>query len=45
MNWELATIVPQLGQDADHATLDLAVQRARIDLDNARIEGERLEAC
>ncbi len=39
----LAAIVPQLGQDADRATLDLAVQQARIDLDNARIERERLE--
>lgn len=39
----LAAIVPQLGQDADRATLDLAVQQARIDVDNARIERERLE--
>jgi cobalt-zinc-cadmium efflux system membrane fusion protein len=39
----LAAIVPQLGQDADRATLDLAVQQARIDLDNARLERQRLE--
>lgn len=39
----LAAIIPQLGQDADRATLDLAVQQARIDLDNARIERQRLE--
>lgn len=39
----LAAIVPQLGQDADRATLDLAVQQARIDLDNARVERQRLE--
>jgi len=39
----LAAIVPQLGQDSDRATLDLAVQQARIDVDNARIERERLE--
>ena len=40
----LAAIVPQLGQDSDRATLDLAVQQARIDVDNARIERERLES-
>ena len=40
----LAAIVPQLGQDADRATLDLAVQQARIDLENARVERQRLES-
>lgn len=39
----LAAIVPALGQDSDRPTLDLAVQQARIDVDNARIERERLE--
>jgi membrane fusion protein, heavy metal efflux system len=39
----LAAIVPQLTQNADRATLDLAVQQARIELENARIERERLE--
>lgn len=40
----LAAIVPQLGQDSDRPTLDLAVQQARIDVDNARVERERLES-
>jgi cobalt-zinc-cadmium efflux system membrane fusion protein len=39
----IAAIVPQLTQNADRATLDLAVQQARIELENARIERERLE--
>jgi membrane fusion protein, heavy metal efflux system len=39
----LAAIVPQLTQNADRATLDLAVQQSRIELENARIERERLE--
>jgi RND family efflux transporter MFP subunit len=39
----LAAIVPQLGQDDDRVTLELAVKRAQIDLENARIERKRLE--
>lgn len=39
----LAGIIPQLTQNADRATLDLAVQQARIELENVRIERARLE--
>lgn len=39
----LAHLVPRLGGESDAATLDLALQRARLSLDQARRERERLE--
>lgn len=39
----LGYVVPRLGGGSDHAALELAVRRARIELDQARQERERLE--
>jgi RND family efflux transporter MFP subunit len=40
----LAFLVPRLAGERDAATLDLAVRRARVELDYARRERERVEA-